>query len=149
MGSFFVMNLLPLSNLLWIHAASPFFIQPVFRDDGFFMMISQFLQPSHFFMAYLEDYKMDPSRAQPLLTFSVFNDYADEQDLTLVRCEIVNKGVQDDEGLKVVNNMLDAYRNDSDFLGVEAFNKASNSFDVDDYISRQNEKWKNQPDKIG
>ena len=43
---------------------SPFFIQPIFREDGHFMLVSQFFEPSHFIMAYLEDYKMDPAAAQ-------------------------------------------------------------------------------------
>lgn len=93
-------------------------------------------------MAYLEDYKMDPARAQPLLTFSVFDDYADEKDLTLVRADVLNKGIQDDEGLKIVQNMLDVYTRDDEYLGVYAFNKKPETFDFDDYISQQNEKWK-------
>ena len=58
-------------------------------------------------MAYLEDYQMDPARAQPLLTFSVFDDFADDKDLTLIRADILNKGIDQDEGLKIVQNMLD------------------------------------------
>eukprot|EP00978_Attheya_sp_CCMP212_P011957 scaffold29670_cov55-Attheya_sp.AAC.10 len=46
----------------------------VFRDGGFFMLVTQFQELSHFIMAYLEDYKFDPARAQPLLTFSVLDD---------------------------------------------------------------------------
>lgn len=126
----------------------PFFVQPIFRDDGFFMMISQFQEPSHFLMAYLEDYKMDPSAAQPLLTFSIFEDYAQEKDLTLVRCEILNKGLHDSEGRKIVENMLDSYMCDVEFATVKNFNQRPNSFDVDDFISRQNEKWRKDPPSI-
>jgi hypothetical protein len=86
-------------------ATFPFFVQPVFRDDGFFMLISQFLSPSHFLLGMLEDYKMDPNAATPLLTFSVFNDYADSKDISLVRCDILNRGIQDDEGRKVVQSV--------------------------------------------
>jgi len=93
-------------------------------------------------MAYLEDYKTDPSNAKPLLTFSVFDDFVAELDLTLVRCDIVNKGVDDNEGLKVVLNVLDSYRKEEDFKIVHSFNKTPQEFDVDDYISRQNQKWK-------
>jgi hypothetical protein len=106
------------------------------------MLISQFQEPSHFLMAYLEDYKMDPARAQPLLTFSVFDDYAEEKDLALVRADILNKGIEDDEGLKIVKNMLDVYTRDDDYSGVKTFNKKPEHFDFDDYISQQNEKWK-------
>lgn len=123
---------------------SPFFVQPVFRDDGFFMLMSQFQSPRYFLLAYLEDYKMDPAAAQPLLTFSVFDDYADDLDLTLVRCDIINKGIQDDEGLKVANSVLDSYRNDEEFDVVRAFNKTPDTFDIDGFISIQNQKWKEE-----
>ena len=78
------------------------------------MLVSQFQVPSHFLLAYLEDYKMDPHSATPLLTFSVFNDYIDTKDVALVRCDILNKNIQDDEGRKVVESLLDNYRKDDD-----------------------------------
>lgn len=129
-------------DLLKRAAASPFFIQPVFRDDGYFMLISQFQTPYHFLMAYLEDFKMDPSRAQPLITFSVFDDYASSKNITLVRADILNRGIADDEGLKIVQNMLEGYTNDEEYMLVNAFNKKPETFDFDDFISRQNEKWR-------
>eukprot|EP00566_Odontella_aurita_P023904 CAMPEP_0113534510 /NCGR_PEP_ID=MMETSP0015_2-20120614/5196_1 /TAXON_ID=2838 /ORGANISM="Odontella" /LENGTH=214 /DNA_ID=CAMNT_0000433673 /DNA_START=238 /DNA_END=879 /DNA_ORIENTATION=+ /assembly_acc=CAM_ASM_000160 len=119
----------------------PYFVQPVFRDEGYFMLVSQFQGPSHFLMAYLEDYKMDPARAQPLLTFSVFDDLAKKLDLGLIRCDILNKGVEDDEGRKIVNSMLDAYKKDEEYFKVKAFNETPDSFDLDDYISCQNQRW--------
>lgn len=123
---------------------SPFFIEPIFRDDGFFMLLSQFQTPSHFLLAYLEDYKMDPNRAQPLLTFSIFNDFVDEHDISLVRCDIINRGIEEDEGRKVVENLLDAYRIDDDYSKVLTFNEQPANFDVDDFISCMNFKWKGE-----
>ncbi|KAL3922971.1 MAG: hypothetical protein SGILL_001919 [Bacillariaceae sp.] len=123
-------------------ATSPFFIQPIFRDDGYFMLVSQFMEPSHFIMAYLEDYKMDPAGAQPLLTFSVFDDYANDKDLMLVRADVLNKGINDEEGLKVVKSMLDQYVNDEEYLTVKAFNSKPDSFDIDDFIAQKNIQWK-------
>jgi hypothetical protein len=117
-------------------------VQPVFRDDGYFMMVSQFMEPSHFLMAYLEDFKMDPARAQPLLTFSVFDDYAEDKGITLVRADIMNRGIEEDEGLKIVNSMLDGYTKDEEYMVVKAFNKNPATFDLDDFVSRQGEKWR-------
>jgi hypothetical protein len=122
-------------------ASHPFFVQPIFRDDGYFMLVSQFMAPSHFVMAYLEDYKMDPASAQPLLTFSVFDDYAKEKDLTLVRADILNRGIDDAEGLKVVKSMLDHYIDDDEYMLVKAFNSKPETFDIDDFIAQQNTKW--------
>jgi len=120
---------------------SPFYIQPIFRDDGHFMLVSQFFEPSHFIMAYLEDYKMDPAAAQPLLSFSVFDDYVDDKDLTLVRADILNPGIDEAEGLKVVNSMLESYKNDDEYLSVRAFNTKPDSFDLEDFIAQQSTKW--------
>lgn len=121
---------------------SPFFIQPIFREDGHFMLVSQFFEPSHFIMAYLEDYKMDPAAAQPLLQFSVFDDYAESKDLTLIRADVLNRGIDEGEGLKVVNSMLANYKDDDRYLNVRAFNSMPDSFDLDAYIAGQSEQWK-------
>ena len=83
---------------------------------------------------------MDPARAQPLITFSVFDDLVDSLDIGLVRVDIINKGIEDDEGLRCVNALLDAYGKDEIFMSVHAFNKNPESFDFDDYISQQNQK---------
>lgn len=120
---------------------SPFYIQPIFRDDGHFMLVSQFFEPSHFIMAYLEDYKMDPAAAQPLLSFSIFDDYADEKDVTLVRVDIMNRGIDEGEGLKVVNSMIENYKNDDEYLSVRGFNSKPDSFDLENYIAQQSSKW--------
>jgi len=125
-----------------------FFIQPIFRDEGFFNLLSQFQTPSHFLLAYLEDYKMDPNRAQPLITFSVFNDLADSHDLSLVRCDIINNGIEDDEGRKVMQNMLNSYHIEEEYSRVKAFNQDPAKFDVDDYISCMKQKWKDGCDDI-
>ena len=98
-------------------------------------------------MAYLEDYKMDPAAAQPLLQFSIFDDYADDKDLTLVRADILNRGIDEGEGLKVVNSMLSNYQNDDEYLSLRAFNSKPESFDLDDYIAQQSAKWKAGEDK--
>lgn len=130
--------------LFYLH--SPFFVQPVFRDDGFFMLLSQFQEPSHFLMAYLEDYKMDPNSASPLITFSVFNDFAQSRDMTLVRVDVLNKNISDHEGNKIVQSVLDNYRKEDEFSSVKTFNERPNAFDTDDYISRMNDRWKSEPE---
>ena len=108
---------------------------------GFFMLISQFQAPSHFLMAYLEDYKMDPHSATPLLTFSIFDDYS-SKDIYLVRCDILNKNIGMNEGQKVVESILENYRREDDYSVVKMFNEHPDDFDVDDFISRMNDRWK-------
>eukprot|EP00591_Stephanopyxis_turris_P004443 CAMPEP_0195521462 /NCGR_PEP_ID=MMETSP0794_2-20130614/18731_1 /TAXON_ID=515487 /ORGANISM="Stephanopyxis turris, Strain CCMP 815" /LENGTH=179 /DNA_ID=CAMNT_0040651025 /DNA_START=169 /DNA_END=708 /DNA_ORIENTATION=- len=132
-------------NVLQRAKQCPFFIQPVFREEGFFTLVSQYQSPSYFLMAYLEDYKVDPTNARPLITFSVFDDLATSHDVTLIRGELINKGIENWEGKKIINNMLEAYANDEDYeVGALPFNKTPESFDIDDYISCQNQKWKKE-----
>jgi hypothetical protein len=89
---------------------------------------------------------MDPNRAQPLITFSIFNDLANSHNLSLVRCDIINKGIEDDEGRKVMQHLLEAYRTENEYDIVQTFNKEPNKFDFDDFISRMNKKWKETGD---
>ncbi|KAL7526362.1 hypothetical protein ACHAWF_001741 [Thalassiosira exigua] len=121
---------------------SPFFIHPVFREEGHFMVISQFQAPSHFLLAFLEDYRMDPSRAQPLLTVSVFDDLADTKDITLVRCDIINQGIEEDEGYNICKGLLEDYANEDDFRNVHMFNKKPDAFDVDGFVKEKEQQWK-------
>ena len=125
---------------------SPFFVQPVFREDGYFMLLSQFQKPAHFLLAYLEDYKMDPHSATPLLTCSIFDDYAaDPQiDLALVRCDVVNRSIQDDEGRKIVDSVLRNYRDG--YADVQTFNERPEHFMIDDFISRMEQRWNSDDD---
>lgn len=122
-------------------AECPFFIHPVFREEGHFMIISQFQAPNYFLLAFLEDYQMDPARAQPLLTVSVFDDLA-EKDVTLVRCDIINRGIEEDEGYKICKCLLDDYTEDEDFQNVNVFNKKPEAFDVDTFVKEKEIRWK-------
>ncbi|EED94756.1 hypothetical protein THAPSDRAFT_261387 [Thalassiosira pseudonana CCMP1335] len=123
-------------------AQCPFFIHPVFRDEGHFMIVSQFQAPNHFLLAFLEDYQMDPSRAQPLLTVSVFDDLADSKDLALVRCDIINQGIEEDEGYKLCQCLLGDYSDEDDFRLVHLFNKKPDAFNVDEYLKEREKSWK-------
>ena len=107
------------------------------------MLLSQYQEPCHFLLAYLEDYKMDPNRAQPLLTFSIFDDLVSSHGLSLIRCDVINKGIEDNEGRKVMDLLVDTYKVDENYDSwVKQFNSQPEKFDVDDYISRMNQKWK-------
>ena len=125
---------------------SPFFIHPVFRDDGYFILVSQYQPNHHFLLTYLDDYKQDPARAAPLLTVSVFSDYADDPDfdLTMVRTDVMARTIDDDEALFLVSNMMDAYRHDNEYTQyLHTFNHAPDRFNFDDFLSRQTLLWKN------
>jgi len=123
-------------------AQCPFFLHPVFRERGHFMILSQFQAPNYFLLAYLEDYRNDPARAQPLLTVSVFDDLAEEHGLNLVRCDVVSKGIEDDEGYAICQRLLDDYENEDNFRTVHLFNKKPDSFDVDEFVKEKERQWR-------
>jgi hypothetical protein len=108
------------------------------------MILSQFQPPNHFLLAFLEDYKMDPARAQPLLTLSIFDDFIDSKDLALLRCDIISNGIEDDEGYKLCKCLVDDYSEEEAFTSVHLFNKKPDAFDVDFLKERKKreESWK-------
>ena len=85
---------------------------------------------------------MDPARAQPLLTISIFDDMAEEKDVTLVRCDIINRGIEEDEGYNICKSLLDDYRDEGKFRNVHMFNKVPDSFDVDAFVKEKEGQWK-------
>jgi hypothetical protein len=123
---------------------SPFFLQPIFRGVGFFHLLSQF-QDNHFLFASLADYQMDPNRAVPLMTCSIFNDL---DDITLIRADVLNSGIQEEEARNVVEFLLDSYTNEEDYRTVENFNKFPEKFDHDVFVSQQRKKWSKNPHAV-
>ena len=106
------------------------------------MILSQFQAPNYFILAFLEDYRMDPARAQPLITISIFDDLAKVKDITLVRCDIVNRGIEEDEGYKVCKCLLEDYANEDYYREVHLFNKKPDAFDVDQIVNEKERRWK-------
>ena len=102
------------------------------------MVVSQFQEPSYFLLAFLEDYKMDPAAAQPLITISVFDDLAEKNDVVLLRCDIINKGIEDDEGYKICQNLIKDYL---DFDSVEMFNTKPDAFNIDEFVKEKQAQW--------
>ena len=106
------------------------------------MIISQFQSPNYFLLAFLEDYRLDPARAQPLLTISIFDDFAEKKGVTLVRCDIINRGIEEDEGYKICQALLEDYSDEDDFRSVHMFNKKPDAFDVDEFVKEKERRWK-------
>tara|TARA_B110001452_G_C15150388_1_gene400385 strand:- start:258 stop:992 length:735 start_codon:yes stop_codon:yes gene_type:complete len=68
---------------------SPLFIFPVRREQGHFMLLSQFdVQHSVFVMTFLEDYKRNPAAAQPWLSVTLFDELMASKGLGLLRVEV-------------------------------------------------------------
>lgn len=84
------------------------------------------------------------------MTFSIFNDLAKSHDISLVRCDVINKGIDESEGQKVMDLLLDSYKVEEDYSRwVKHFNEQPEKFDADDYISCMNQKWKGSSESDG
>jgi hypothetical protein len=44
--------------------------------------------------------------------------------------------------------VLDNYKNQDDFVAIKAFNERPDAFDVDDFISRMNDRWNQDPPTV-
>lgn len=69
--------------------AAPFFVFPVYRQDGFFNMLCQF-QQTCFLVTYLEAFKENPAGAPPCLAVSLYDDLLEKKEVGLVRGDIIN-----------------------------------------------------------
>ena len=65
--------------------------------------------------------------------------------MTLVRADILNNGIDEGEGLKVVKSMLDNYKDDEEYLNVRVFNVNPDSFNLDDFIAQKSKSWNSGP----
>jgi hypothetical protein len=50
--------------------------------------------------------------------------------------------------LELFFQILDNYKNQDDFVAVKAFNERPDAFDVDDFISRMNDRWNQDPTTV-
>lgn len=114
---------------------SKFFIQPVFRNDGYFVLISEFQKP-YFLLTYLEEYQTNPGGAAPKVTASLFDDFYDK-DLMLVRCDFDAKQIN--EAPLAMESVLHNYLNDYEII--ETFNLKPDSFSFEDFVAKAKEKW--------
>jgi ATP synthase mitochondrial F1 complex assembly factor 1 len=114
---------------------SKFIIQPVFREGGHFMLVSEFQKP-HFLLSYQEDYQTNPGGATPIVTASLFDDFHGK-DLTLVRCDYDAKLIGDaPQAMQcILNNYL------VDYETIETFNHKAESFNIDSFVATAKEKW--------
>lgn len=101
----------------------PLFVVPIPRQGGFFTMISQF-QGRQCIVTYLEDYKRDPSNAQPYITLTLFDELLEKKGLALLRAEITNQLTRE-EGTRYVEN--DTWASSKPFVRLEIVIKANSA----------------------
>ncbi|CAM9138151.1 unnamed protein product [Ectocarpus fasciculatus] len=107
----------------------PMFVLPVWRDEGHFMMLSQY-QDMCFLLTYLEDYKVNPGGAQPYATISMYNDLVDSKGLGLIRADIT-PNLTKKEVDRLVRLLIRFYSPHMAHNHVEAFNLRPQEFDLE------------------
>ncbi|KAG5191847.1 ATP11 protein-domain-containing protein, partial [Tribonema minus] len=125
-----------LQELLKRAKESPMFIFPVHRgaDGGYFMLLCQF-QGSHFLLTFLDDYRTNPSGAQPYMSVSLFSDLAESKGVGLVRADVTAQ-LSRAEGVRVLDLMQRYYIGSEELYGmVRAFNHAPAEFNFEVYMS--------------
>ena len=78
---------------------SPLFVFPVRREQGHFLLLSQFnAQSDMFVMTFLEDYKQNPAAAQPWLSVTLFGELLTSKAVGLLRADIAPERLSKPEG---------------------------------------------------
>jgi ATP synthase F1 complex assembly factor 1 len=108
-----------------------FFIFPVAREGGHFVVLSQ-VQDKHVLFTFLDDYKADPHGAQPYLTVTFYDELAATKDLVLVRGDIQPHALTAPESARLVDLVRSFYLDKPG--DVESFNKGN--FDFEGHIQR-------------
>ncbi|KAL3672834.1 hypothetical protein V7S43_002122 [Phytophthora oleae] len=111
--------------------AAPYFIFPVYRQEGFFNMLCQF-QQSCFLVTYLEAFKENPSAAPPCVAVSLYDDLLATKELTLVRADVINM-LDKTESQLLLKQMLASYQDDKLYEHVDKFNNKPEQFDFEAY----------------
>ncbi|KAE9019687.1 hypothetical protein PR003_g13263 [Phytophthora rubi] len=118
-------------SLLKRAEAAPYFIFPVYRQEGFFNMLCQF-QQSCFLLTYLEAFKENPSAAPPCVAVSLYDDLLDKKELTLVRADVINM-LDKKESQLLLQQLLASYQDDKLYEHVDKFNNKPEQFDFESY----------------
>ncbi|KAF4128862.1 ATP11 protein [Phytophthora infestans] len=111
--------------------AAPYFIFPVYRQEGFFNMLCQF-QQSCFLITYLEAFKENPSAAPPCVAISLYDDLLTKKELALVRADVINM-LDKKESQLLLKQLLASYQDDQLYDHVDKFNNKPDHFDFEAY----------------
>ena len=111
-------------------AESQYFVLPVKRDDGHFVLLSQ-AQEKHILFTYLEDFRNNPETALPYLAITLYDDFKDSKDLVLVRGDVSDMMTKHES-----NNTLHLFTKYyfSDYDWVNTFNNNSNEFKFEEHL---------------
>ncbi|CEG35372.1 protein mitochondrial precursor [Plasmopara halstedii] len=111
--------------------AAPYFVLPVYRQEGYFNMLCQF-QQSCFLVTYLEAFKENPAAAPPCIAVSLYIDLLETKKLVLLRADVINM-LDKNESQQLLMQLLTSYQNDKLYEHVDKFNNKPDQFDFEAY----------------
>jgi ATP synthase F1 complex assembly factor 1 len=107
------------------------------------MLLSQW-QSKAFLMTFLEDYRQNPSTAQPWMCVSVYDDLQQSHDLHLLRTDFTQH-LTKQEAHFVQRMVVLSYTCPGQSSFAAAFNRAPATFDLDRYLEMCRGIAKNEP----
>jgi len=111
----------------------PMFVFPVFKDaDNYYSLVSQF-QDRLFFLTYLEDYRTNPTTAQPYMSIALFDELKETKGLCFSRADYL-PSVSRSEAGRILDLVSQCYTNDEGFKHIHAFNKTPEKFSFPDSV---------------
>mmetsp|Transcript_7558 Transcript_7558/g.14079 ORF Transcript_7558/g.14079 Transcript_7558/m.14079 type:complete len:189 (-) Transcript_7558:505-1071(-) len=113
---------------------SPFFILPVARDAGHFVLLLQAQGNSNLF-TFLEDYKRNPTGATPYFVVTLFEELLFKKLLAPVRGDIVDSLVTKPEAQILMKAFLEHYTDEDLYSTVHKFNHQPELFHYDSFIN--------------
>ena len=113
---------------------SPMFVHPVFRGDGYFMLVSQFdPRTSMFALANLEDYRRNAALAPPWMSVLMFGDLLTTKALGLLRAEAEPERLTKAEIERLLAQVR-RFHGTNAYDQVYIFNHAERRFDINAYV---------------
>lgn len=114
---------------------SPTFVFPVRRDNGHFMLFSQYSTAQRMFVfTFLEDYRKNPAMAQPWASVHLFDELIVSKGLGLLRAEVASERLTTPEAAHLLLLVRRYYGTDH-YDKAWQFNHFQQRFDLDAYLA--------------
>mmetsp|Transcript_6506 Transcript_6506/g.25185 ORF Transcript_6506/g.25185 Transcript_6506/m.25185 type:complete len:204 (-) Transcript_6506:27-638(-) len=113
---------------------APHFVLPVFRGEGFVNLLANALPgEQRVLFSHLEDYKLNPATAPSQLTLALYDEFALDKNIVLMRGEMSNVMLKK-EAHQLMKLWIHMYTDEPSFEWVEKFNLRPQEFDFNAYI---------------
>ncbi len=113
--------------------ANPFFVFPVRKSSGHYMLVCQ-NQDKSFIYTFLEDFKINPNNATPYLVITMFDELVFKKNIGLVRGDVIGDlSKKDSETIFNLTKLY--YTNESLYRDVVTFNRESSKFKHQEHIN--------------